>query len=201
MNNNIKSSIPEIFYIFINKYNPVAIHNLRIVKTFTSAAYTYCLMDTQFIQKYLDGTAKYLPFSPCENDLKVISPYCMTSINDYRIEYDAEMARYHYFSKYPSRLSAIFAFSDIKSCEYVSNKYKWDLSTVKKFKLSLDELTRAIKVNMEIVSLARLAYKISMISNDTINNIWKSYWNSSGNIEMELPNVEGGRQIHNSGEI
>ncbi len=80
-------------------------------------------------------------------------------------------------------------------------KYHWNLSTVKKFKLNVDDLTRVVRVNMEIVSLAKLAYKISMISNDSIDNLLKSYWSGVGNIEMELPDAEVGRHNYNSGEI
>ena len=40
---------------------------------------------------------------------------------------------------------------------------------------------------MEIVSLARTAYRVGMLDNDTINLIWFNYWSGKGEIEMELP--------------
>lgn len=132
-------------------------------------------------------------------DNKALSPYFLTAINDYRIEYDAEMHRMAKHSLYPSRLSSIYAFSDMNTCHQVSMKYGWPLNSVKKFRLKENPFNRVIKVNMEHVSLARLAYKISMITN--VSCIWESYWSGIGNIMLELPEAGGGRKRYESGVI
>jgi hypothetical protein len=198
---NSESDVPNEFYIFVNHYNPQPIHNLNFSKSFISAAWTNCSMDDGFLQKYISGTATYLPFSPTQQDCKVISPYCITAMNDYRVEFDAEVCRYSFYPLYPSRLSAIFAFSDFASCLKISKKWGWDIQTVKKFKLIEDHLTRVIKVNMEIVSLARYAYRISYLDAEGLNKLWRHYWSGGGRMEMELPTAEFTRKRYNSEEI
>jgi len=156
-----------------------------------------------FLKKYQEGTATYLPFLPTGSDCNVFSPYCLTAINNYRVEYDAEICRKAYYPKYPSRLSAVYAFGDYETCEKVVKIHPdWrDLSTLKKFRLIETPLTRVIKVNMEIVTLAQKAYRISSISQSDLDNLWKHYWNGGGNFQMELPDVNFSRTKHDSGEI
>lgn len=73
---------------------------------------------------------------------------------------------------------------------------------MKKFKLiNTPPLTRVVKVNMEIISLARLAYRISSLNKETKEFIWKNYWSGSGNITTELPGVHSKKDIYDSGEI
>lgn len=198
---NLQSPVPELFHIFVDQYNPVTVHNFTFTKTFTSAAYANCALDKSFLEKYLNGTAKYAFYEPCERDVQTLSPYCLTIINDYRVEYDAEYFRKKYYPLYPSRFSAIFAFGDYETCQKVANKYNWNLDSVKKFKSIDNPLTRVIKVNMEIVSLSRRAYKVSSLDEKTIESIWKSYWEGSGDIAMELPGTGFKREICHSGEI
>jgi hypothetical protein len=200
---NLDLESPKEFFIFCNRYRPITAHNLTFPKTFVSAAYSYC-SSKEFSRKYEDGTATYLPFLPAENDCKIISPYLTTAMNNYRIEYDAEICRKMYYPKYPSRISAIFAFGDLDTCKKVYEKYPnngWDLSTIKKFTLIDSPFTRVIKVNMEIVSLARYAYLISYSPENDLDTLWKHYWSGGGNIQMELPDVTVQRKKYESGEI
>ena len=132
---NLDLEYPKEFFIFCDRYNPMTVHNLTFTKTFTSAAFTNCSISDEFVKKYLDGYVSYLPFLPAKRDCDVLSPYCLTAMNEYRIEYDAEVCRKKYYPKYPSRLSAVFAFGDYETCKNVADKYRWDISTVKKFKL------------------------------------------------------------------
>ena len=199
---NLDLECPKEFFIFCDSYNPMTVHNLTFTKTFTSAAFANCSISDEFLKKYLDGSVNYLPFLPAKRDCDVLSPYCLTAMNDYRIEYDAEVCRKAYYPKYPSRLSAVFAFGDYETCKYVVGKYpRWDISSVKKFKLIDTPLTRVIKVNMEIVSLARRAYRISYSEKNELDNLWKHYWNGGGNIQMELPDANFSRTKYDSGEI
>ena len=199
---NSESQIPDTFYIFVNRYNPITVHNLRLTRQFTSAGISNCEIDKGFLEKYMQGTVNYLPYEPCNRKLGVVSPYCVTAISDYSVEYDAEYYRSEYYPSFPSRLSAIYAFGDYESCQLVHQKYHWDLNTVRKFKLiNTPPLTRVVKVNMEIVSLSRLAYKISSLDHETREFIWRNYWSGSGNITSELPGVNFKREVYSSGEI
>lgn len=184
---NQNNNIPDTFYIFINKNNPVTVNNLKVSKTFASAAYQTCLFDKDFREKYENGKINYLPYKKCDTDLRTITPYFLTAINDYRVEHDAEYYRKENYPNYPSRFSATFAFGDYDTCEKVSNKYGWDLSTVEEFELVRDSLTRVVRVNMEIVSLVRFAYKKSGLGVESINYIWEAYWSGKDELLMELP--------------
>ncbi|MDD5016080.1 MAG: hypothetical protein PHW73_13470, partial [Atribacterota bacterium] len=107
---NHKEPIPSRFYIFVNQLNPITYHNLTITKTFVSGAYSQCSFDKDFVEKYFKGTIDYMPFVPNqEQDLKSISLYHTTAINDYATEYNAELKRKSDFPLYPSRLSATYA--------------------------------------------------------------------------------------------
>ena len=198
---NVDLECPDEFFIFCDRYNPMTVHNLTFTKTFTSAAFTNCSFNREFLKEYLAGSVNYLPFLPAKSDCDVLSPYCLTAMNDYRIEYDAEICRKKYYPKYPSRLSSVFAFGDYEICKIVTNKYRWDLTTVKKFNLIENPLTRVIKVNMEIVTLARYAYRISHSEEDELDNLWRHYWSGGGNIQKELPEPNFSRKKYDSGEI
>jgi hypothetical protein len=48
----------------------------------------------------------------------------------------------------------------------------------------------APRVNMEIVSLARLAYSRAMLDQQSIEHLWRAYWSGDDNYTMELPSVD-----------
>lgn len=198
---NLSEKIPGTFYVFVNQFNPITFHNFNLTKCFTSAAFTYLSMSQVFVEKYIEGTVDYLRFKPNESDCKIISPYTLTAINDYRVEYDAETYRRYRVSLYPSRLSAVYAFGSYETCVEVNQKYNWDLTSVYQFKLLDNPFNRVIKVNMEHVSLARYAYKLSMMEAQAIEYIWESYWSGRGNISFELPTSNFQRKVFNSDVI
>lgn len=198
-----KDEILERFYIFVNQLNPITYNNYNVTKTFVSAAYSQCGMEEDFLRRYIQGDINYLPFTPSQNtDLKVISPFHLTAINDYAVEYNAELKRKSSYPLYPSRLSATFAFGDFGTCRIVAEKYHWPLDQVKEFRLhKIDLLTRVIKVNMEVISLARHANKISSLDPVANDLIYGDYWSSKGEVRIELPKAQGGREIIKSGVI
>lgn len=51
------------------------------------------------------------------------------------------------------------------------------------------------------VSWMRPAYKLGFFDNKTKNDIWKNYWNGTGNIGLELPDVKPERKIYSSSVI
>ncbi|GAH75237.1 unnamed protein product, partial [marine sediment metagenome] len=107
------------------------------------------------------------PFISNNNkDFGSLSIFCYKIINNYRVEYDAEICRMHYYPRYPSRLSATFAFGDYSSCIEANRKYDWNLDEVKKFKLISNQLNRVVKVNMEMTNDKMLFLTILYILKD-----------------------------------
>ncbi|EGQ8681846.1 hypothetical protein GKA74_23045 [Vibrio parahaemolyticus] len=195
---NKNENIPEEFFVFVNFSSPLAAHNYKIGAYTSGACSTWFQEET--LAKYLDGSLNYLPFEPSQRDPMAVSPYCLTAINDYRIEYDAEIYRKQNHPLYPSRLSATYAFGDFETCREVSQKYGWNLNTVRKFKLLDSPLNRVAKVNMEHVSLGRHAYRVASMAN--VEDIWRAYWTGKGNIQIELPDgPEFTRNVRDSGVI
>ena len=184
---NLEDQSPEEYFIFVNQYSPFTYHNFNLTGHFVSAAFGSIDTDSEFLPKYLKGTATYLPFQAAEMDCKTASPYSLTAINDYRIETDAERFRLQHHPLYPSRMSAIYAFGDFETCKAVSKKYGWDINSVRRFKLKDHPLNRVIRVNMEQISLYRMAYRHSILHN--VFSLWESYWNGSGSVIMELPSA------------
>lgn len=190
--------IPETFYIFCNTLNLVTYHNLKYGKSFSSAGFVEAHLNEESKKRYLDGTATYLPYERTQPSVNTVSPFMLTAMNEYRIEHDAEHVRIKYFPKLPSRMSAVYAFGDMETCREVSNKWGWSLESVKEFKLVPNELNRVIKVNMEVVSLARGVYKGASWSLEDIENIWKHYWSGNGNLSLDIPEKEF-RKVVSSG--
>ncbi len=193
-------NIPRTFYIFCNQLNPVTYHNLRYAKSFSSAGFTQAGFDEISRQRYQDGTATYLPFAKAEPTIQTMSPYLLTAMNEYRVEYDAEQVRLRYFPKLPSRLSAVFAFGTMESCREVSEKWSWNLNSVKRFELVPHELNRVTKANMEVVSLARGAYKSASWDVSQIESIWRHYWSGQAELQLDIP-ARQGREVTASGII
>lgn len=188
---NIVEPIPKEFFVFVDQTNFITAHNLKETKIFSSAAFSQWT-DNSFATKYEQGAIDYLPYSINPNkNIQTVSPFENTITSEYTTEYNSEVFRKHYFPKFPSRLSCVYAFGDFATCEQVSKKYGWQLSTVQKFSLIANPLNRIAKVNMEIVSLYRYATRVSMTDIETNEKIWNSYWTGQGNIQLELPTING----------
>lgn len=196
---NCDEETPKVFFVFVNQLNPTTHHNFNLIGQFSSGAFTSTTFSQDNLVRYVAGTLRFLPYEPCEMDAVAVSPYFIAAINDYRIEYDAEVHREKRHPLYPSRLSAIYAFGDYDTCIAVSNKYGWPLSEVHRFRLIDHPLNRVIKVNMEHVSLARHAYKVSMF--EDIERLWEGYWLGFDNIIVQLPTAEFRRASFESGVI
>ena len=72
--------------------------------------------------------------------------------------------------------------------------------TVRKFVLVPHEHNRVAKVNMEVVSLYRLANRISMLDVPTQQQVWAHYWTAQENFKMELPS-ENGHQLYETNTL
>ena len=196
---NIDEEAPNKFFIFVNQLNPMTYHNLNITGRFVSGAFESISFSQENFEKFVSGKLRFLPYEPCIMDQVALSPYFLTAINDYRIEYDIEVHREKFHPLYPSRLSAIYAFKNYETCENVSKKYHWPLSEVRRFRLIEHQLNRIVKVNMEHISLARHAYKVTML--DDIFRLWEGYWQGFDNIILNLPTADFQKQDFESGVI
>ena len=181
------ASIPEAFWIFVNLSAPITAHNMSVAKTLFSGACP-AWDNPEFVQEYLRGTADYLPFAPAKQSPGFISVFSHNLVNDYVVEYDAELTRKQDFPLMPSRLSAVYAFGDPETCQQVHSKYGW-AEPVLRFRLKEHALNRVARVNMEIVSLARKAYRVGMLEPQDKHALWRSYWDGTGNVKMELPDA------------
>lgn len=194
---NTNEEIPEVFFVFVNFNHFITKYSLDMTKGFTSGALGQISISNS-LQKYMDGDIDYLPFIPNSNcDLMSPSMFNLNITSEYRIEYNCELYRRFNHKKFPSRLSATYAFGDFESCLKTSQKYGWDINTVRKFKLEPTPLNRVVKVNMEIISTMRHAEHVSMIDQNNQNIIWNAYWTGCGDVQMELPTANG-RRIFNS---
>jgi hypothetical protein len=196
---NVDEEVPSEFFIFVNQLNPITSHNFNLTGQFNSGAFSSVSISSDHLQKYIKGEFRYLPFEPVQMDAVMLSPYFLTAINDYRVEYDAEYYRTQFHPLYPSRLSAVYAFGDYDSCVAVNSKHGWPLAEVHRFKLLDHPLNRVVKVNMEYISLVRHAYKVSMLQD--VGQIWKGYWTGIGNLVMELPATGFERKTYESGVV
>lgn len=154
---NADSQAPDEYFVFVDPKNFMARNNLA-VGVFTSAAFLSCTMDMGFLEKYLRGTVRYLPFEPTSSDIMAVSPFMLSSIAGYKIEYDFEVLREKHFPLFPSRLSATYAFGSWEDCVLAKERHGWQLSEVRRFRLRDTPLNRVAKVDMEIISAARTTH-------------------------------------------
>jgi hypothetical protein len=172
--------------------------NLQITGQYTSPGLA-AMSEPDFATTYTEGRADYLPFVPNASvSSGFMSPFVAGTINNYRVEYDAELARRAYFKDAPSRLTGIYAFESLTVCEDVSQRLGWPLQEVQRFKPL--NVIRATRVNMEIVSLARFAYGRAMLDPPTLDHLWRAYWSGADSYAMDLPSVDATqREIRSAG--
>lgn len=63
---NLNEPIPDEFFIFVDQFNPITHHNFNLIGTFTSGAFGSLATLPEFAEKYINGSASYLPFEPCD---------------------------------------------------------------------------------------------------------------------------------------
>ena len=185
----------------------MANHNFDLIGHIVSSAFGQLSIKTNdqqdFIKNYVQGTLDYLPFDfkPVDEQggLKSISPWRMKIINNLRLEDSAEHVRRFINPLYPSRLSAIYAFSSEDMCNKVAEDKHWNLSNIYKFKLKPHPLNRVVKTNMYVYDLAQRSYQLGMINEGDDNFLWDSYWNCV-ECAMNLPDLHtlGKRTVYKS---
>jgi hypothetical protein len=177
--------VSDSVFIFVDRANPIALMNLQITGQFTSPVYA-ALDESDFRERYERGDPDFLPFVPnAAVSTGFMSPFTAGVISDYMVEYDAELARRAHHPSAPSRLTGIYAFETQDACEEAHRRYGWNLAEVVEFRVK--HALRSCRVNMEIVSLARHAYRTSMLDAATKDALWQAYWSGADGCELDLP--------------
>lgn len=199
---NVDENIPEFFYIFLgidSVFSPIDDYNYKLNHRLTSSGFSNLLVLDDHAQDFLTGDIEYLPFVAASPTTNSISTFTQKLINNYAIEYELELCRKKYFKQFPSRLSGLYAFGDYESCKKASEKYKWDLNQVKKFKPI--QIVKIAKLNMEIISLLR-AFSIASFSLDMRHSICTQYWEGAAEVSIQVPTMETDENhVYKSGTI
>jgi hypothetical protein len=194
----------ETFYVFADTSNTTCWHNLRFTRSIFSSGVA-AMSDPAFRDAYLGGTADYAPFVPNSNrSTGFVSLFTSNVTAHYAVEYDAEYTRSREFPLLPSRFSAVYAFGTEQDSHEAHRLYGWNLSTLRRFRLIRNDLTRVHRANMEIVSLMRGVYSRACWSREDRDNIWRHYWIGGGSLSVEIPVIENDsfqRRQFQSGEI
>lgn len=199
--------LPEYFYIFLefrnDIYGKINYNNFCINNQIVSPGMNL-VIDPRKQKDYLEGDINYLPFVKGNPDINSPSTFMLHTINEYNVEYCLEIARKKDFKKYPSRLSAIYAFGDYESCIKVSQKYGWKLDSVRKFRLiqnsGCEKYYKIGRFNMEIVSLLR-GVTIECFPTEDQEKIYKQYWEGSQNVSVIIPNIDNQKYKAESGML
>ena len=197
---NGREKIPDEFYVFVENLSPPIANEFNITKRLTSASFS-SFTNSDFLPKYMDGSATYCTLQPSSADCQAISDYSMKLTSNYKVEYDAENYRLTRHCLFPSRLSGIFAFGDYNSCVTASHKYGFKMDSLKRFVLVPNPLNRVAKVNMRIFALAKTAYLTGNLDKESMLYIWSNYWGGTGNLKIDLPVKGAHRRIYDSGVI
>lgn len=200
---NTNEEIPNIFYIFLDFggfIGGISGHNFNLEPKLVSSGIRNIQYDNFSTQDFIEGNINYIPFTRTNLTFNSPSTFMINTINNYNLEYNLELYRFNYYKQFPSRLSGIFAFGDYESCKLVAQKYKWNLKTVKRFKLIDSNIIKVTKHNMEIISLLR-HIQLSTFSKENQDSFYNQYWLGNGNIQVEVPNFSQSTTILNSGVI
>lgn len=177
----------QFVYVFVDESNFMTAHNLRVTGSLFSAV-SASIDEPGFLQRYLASEVDFLPFIPNPNAVGALSPFTLNTINNYRVEYEAETIRRQWYKDVPSRLTAVFAFERWEDCMTASAKHGWPLQQVRRFRVV--HALRVHRLNMEIISVARVAYRF-MLDEAARECIWRSYWEGEMDFAIDLPTAGG----------
>lgn len=82
----------------------------------------------------------------------------------------------------------MFAFERWEDGVTANAAHGWPLQQVHRFRVL--QVRRVLRVNMEIVSLARAAYRF-MLDGATTQHIWRSYCEGRMDCSLSLPTADG----------
>jgi hypothetical protein len=193
---------PSQYFIFIDQANQMAMHNYRFAKTFRSRFAD--LLTTSESREVLDkGEVDPMPFVPNPAMHTSLSPFAVSAMSSYSVEWNAELGRKAHAPNSPSRMSAIFAFGDLETCLQVHQTYGWPLASVRRFVLAPQPAARVARVNMDVVSLMRSVWHRASWDPTHMNEVWRHYWTGGAELTVETPDISNGQSwvSHTSGVI
>lgn len=167
---------------------PEAYLTFQHTRTFTSR-FADCLSTARGRQLLDSGQIDPMSFVPNEQVHPTLSPFTLSAMNLYRVEWDAELGRRAHNPTAPSRMSAIYAFGDEPTCMRAASRYRWPLDSVRRFQVADGLPYRAVRVNMEVISLLRTVYPLASWSSEALNTFWRHYWTGQGNLEVQTPDL------------
>lgn len=182
---NITGAIPNEFFIFVHFSTPETARSLSVHNGFISPS---CEMwsHPEMLEKYKKNIIDNLPLVENEKiDIKRYSPFLASKIKDYLIEVEIERFRLEHYPHCPSRLTSIFAFGDVDTCNNVIALHNWQRQSLRKFQLIDNEHNRVAKVNMSIVSYVSSFY--NAIPKDIRGKFWDLYWSGKHSV-LDLGN-------------
>jgi hypothetical protein len=90
----------RLVYVFVNQASPLAVMNSRSRGRSCRPCTPPFEVDNEFAAAYEEGRADFLPFVPNDKaSTGFLSPFTAGTINGYRVEWDAEVARKQRFSE------------------------------------------------------------------------------------------------------
>lgn len=202
-----RAEVAGELFIFVNRVSLPTKINFEVAKQFRSGGLSLIAMDeAAYLQRYVDGTIDYRPFVRDGNGAWIKNPDAPVMISspfaasmwqgDYRYpaEYDAETVRLREFPIAPSRLSAVYAFGNLETCEDVSNRFGWTIDQVERVRIRAWDGTRVWRTNMQIASLMhKIAEQGNAIEAHYREELWRRYWRGEGNLALEVRDTGGNR--------
>lgn len=177
---NTQEIVPEELYIFVQMNDPMCANNYA-VGGWASGALSSACMSNENLKRYLTGDIDYF----VDPEGLALSPFYVRGKCHNQMETKCNEIRRNINRLLPSRASAVYAFGDAQSCEFVADKFNWDISEVKKFKLNINPLTRVAKVNMQIIS-----HLLGMVEfPENIDEIFQDYWSGKSSSIIKLNNA------------
>jgi hypothetical protein len=196
----VKPAVPDELFIFVDRTSMLTRHQYELIGGFVSRCAELLATDEGQC-RYDSGEIDLLPFKLNPEQYPNVSPFVVKLMTEQWIEYEAERIRRQLYPSVPSRLSAIYAFGDAESCVAVARKYGWDLSTVRRFMPAPTRPMRAVRVNMEVVSLMRTTRRLASWEAEDADAIWSHYWRGDGDLQIQTPDTEtlGATRVWESG--
>ncbi len=161
------------------------------MRNISSSAFAAYHSQPDVRSSYDAGEDEWLPYIPNPKFKSFLSSQSLRTTTNYRAEYHAECVRCRYFRRAPSRLSAVFAWGSLDEARQAiaqqGSRYKG--RPLKRCVLASPPL-RAVRVNSEVVPLARKMEASGSTTEELITQVWGTYWSGSS-IQVGFNTVVG----------
>ncbi len=150
----------EDFWVWVNPDNWLVKHQITVTGGFTSGG----------LIKEKKSNLMFIPNPEFEGD---ISAFHHGITRDYLAEYNLEQGRERYFTKYPSRLNAIYLFKSEEEAYKYNDRHKWHVGD-RKLKKCYSKVSLGYSIHdLSWVDFLRLPHSVDVKSLDYIS---RAYW-------------------------